>query len=101
MLRFLYCDNNKLKSLPVLPKTLVRIDCYRNNLTSLPPSLLECRDLKYFDGDNNWMEDIPYEFSEFIRLTTGCESPYSSYFVEGGHSLDGHIRLGDLTIYDG
>jgi len=47
------------------------------------------------------MEDIPYEFSEFIRLTTGCESPYSSYFVEGGHSLDGHIRLGDLTIYDG
>ena len=39
----LFVPNNKLKSLPVLPNTLLFLNCRRNQLTSLPvlPSKLE------------------------------------------------------------
>jgi Leucine-rich repeat (LRR) protein len=42
-LKTLYCYNNQLTSLPLIPSTLKILYCYNNQLTSLPllPSTLE------------------------------------------------------------
>ena len=42
-LKILWCSNNKLTCLPLLPSTLKMLCCYNNQLTSLPslPSTLE------------------------------------------------------------
>jgi len=58
-LEILYCDENNLTSLPVLPKNLKELSCYDNKLTSLPnlPEKLE----KLFCLSNNLtlLPDLP------------------------------------------
>ena len=54
-LRYLYCKNNQMKSLPALSPDLCFIDCSNNQLTSLPeiPS-----DVYYINCSNNQLESI-------------------------------------------
>ena len=53
-LKKLYCNNNKLTSLPELPNSLLRLDCDNNNLASLPELP---KSLEYLYCHNN---NLPY-----------------------------------------
>jgi len=56
-LKCLYCDHNKLTSLPVLPENLKMLKCSDNKLTSLLPILPE--NLKFLYCYNNNLTSLP------------------------------------------
>ena len=45
MVDHLICDNNKLTSLPNLPKDLLHLRCEKNDIKQLP-NLIECNSLE-------------------------------------------------------
>lgn len=55
-LRYLYCSNNKLTSLPPLNPTLISLSCSHNELTSLPPL---SANLMYLSCSHNKLTSLP------------------------------------------
>ena len=49
----LYCYNNQLEKLPELPKSLIELVCSYNKLKELPLSMLLCNRLNYCNYSNN------------------------------------------------
>jgi len=67
-LQVLKCSSNKLNSLlEHLPNSLQTLYCYENKLTSLPNSIIHCRNLRYFNIDNNEIEYIPPHITRFLN----------------------------------
>jgi Leucine-rich repeat (LRR) protein len=67
-LQFLDCSGNNLESLPDLSRLtfLQVLYFYSNNLKSLPISLLQCRNLRHINYENNEIEGIPPILIRFL-----------------------------------
>ncbi|MBL0050106.1 MAG: leucine-rich repeat domain-containing protein [Bacteroidetes bacterium] len=55
-LKYLYCNNNQLSSLPTLPNSLTKLYCGKNQLSSLP---VLPNSMTYLDCWNNQLTSLP------------------------------------------